>query len=202
TAGGLGKHSADDLQRILSGRTVGVQFGSTLDAFLLSGDTNREDLELELEYLAASIEDPGYRPEAMRTARKRIEDAYLRFAHTEGGPMALHVNRILAGGDPRFGLPPKDDMMRRSLDEEKAWLAPTLAGGFLEVSVIGDLDVEATVAAAAKTLGTLPPRQPLPALDDQRKVSFPREPFRKDYAVDTEIPKSLVAVYWPSADAF
>jgi zinc protease len=201
TAGGLGKHSADDLQRILSGRTVGVQFGATLDAFMLSGDTNREDLALELEYLTASIKDPGYRPEALRVARKRIEDAYLRFAHTEGGPMALHVNRILAGGDPRFGLPPKDDLMRRTLEEERSWMAPTLEVGALEVSVVGDLDIDATIAAAAKTLGTLPPRQVRPSLDDLRKVSFPREPFRKDYGIDTQIPKSLVGAYWPSADA-
>jgi zinc protease len=201
SAGGLGKHSADDLQRILSGRTVGVQFGSTLDAFMLSGDTNREDLALELQYLTATILDPGYRPEAMRVARKRIEDAYLRFAHTEGGPMALHVNRILAGGDPRFGLPPRDELMRRSLDEEKAWLAPTLSGAALEVSFVGDFDVDAVIDAAARTLGTLPRREPRPALDDLRRVSFPREPFRKDYAIDTEIPKSLVGVYWPTADA-
>jgi len=201
TAGGLGKHSADDLQRILSGRTVGVQFGTTLDTFLLSGDTNREDLALELQYLTASIEDPGYRPEAMRVARKHIEDAYLRFAHTEGGPMALHVNRILAGGDPRFGLPPRDDMMRRSLDEEKSWLAPTLSGAALEVSLVGDFDVVGVIDAAARTLGTLARREPRPALDELHRVSFPREPFRKDYAVDTEIPKSLVGVYWPTADA-
>lgn len=200
TAGGLGKHSADDLVRILAGKTVGVQFISTLDAFLLSGDTNRDDLTLEFQYLAASIKDPGYRPEAMRVARKRIEDAYIRFAHTAGGPIALHVNNLLAGGDPRFGLPSKDAMLMRSLDEEKAWLAPTLADGALEVSVVGDFDVQAVIDAAARTLGTLPQRQPRPALDDLRRVSFPKEPFRKDYGFDSEIPKSLVGVYWPTGD--
>jgi zinc protease len=80
-------------------------------------------------------------------------------------------------------------------------MAPTLEVGALEVSVVGDLDIDATIAAAAKTLGTLPPRQVRPSLDDLRKVSFPREPFRKDYGIDTQIPKSLVGVYWPSADA-
>ncbi len=147
TAGGLGKHSADDLTRILAGRTVESKFASTLDAFVLSGSTNREDLRLEFELLTASIADPGYRPEAQREARKRIDSEYNEFAHTSRGPLALEVGRLLASGDPRFGLPPKAAMMARSLDEEKAWLAPTLASGALEVSIAGDFDLDAAIAA-------------------------------------------------------
>ena len=200
TAGGLGRHSADDLKRILAGRSAAVQFSSTLDSFTLDGDTNKEDLALEFQLLAASIEDPGYRPEALRAARKRIDAAYIKFAHTEGGPIALEVSRILAGGDPRFGLPAKEQMNARTLDEEKAWLAPTLSSGALEVTVVGDADPEVVIADAAKTVGTLPKREARPALDDLRRVSFPKVPFNKDYAIDSEIPKSLVAVYWPTSD--
>jgi len=199
-AGGLGKYSADDLTRVLAGKTVGVSFTSTLDAFIVSGDTNMDDLALELQLMTATLTDPGYRPEAMRAAEKRIDAAYIRFAHTEGGPLALHVSRILAGGDPRFGLPPKSDLSARTLDEEKAWLAPTLASGPLEVSVVGDLDIEAVINSVAKTLGTLPARGPRPSLDSERKVTFPADPFKKDYGFDSEIPKSLVAVYWPTSD--
>ncbi len=200
TAGGLGQHSADDLLRILSGKQAGVLFTSTLDSFVLSGDTNKEDVALEFQLLTANISDPGYRPEALRAARKRIEAAYVGFEHTERGPLALKVSRILADGDPRFGLPPKDQMMQRSLDEERAWLAPTLASGALEVSVAGDFDIDTVIGIAAKTLGTLPARAPRQALADLRKVSFPATPFRKDFAIDSKIPKSLVAVYWPTSD--
>ncbi|HEY1763841.1 MAG TPA: insulinase family protein [Opitutaceae bacterium] len=200
TPGGLGKHSVDDLVRILAGRTVEAQFGSALDAFVIGGQTDREDLALEFQLLTASITDPGYRPEAQRDARKRIDVEYNRFEHTSRGPLALEVGRILASGDPRFGLPPKDAMMARTLNEERAWLAPTLAHGALEISVCGDFDVETAIADAAKTIGTLPGREPRPALDDLRKVSFPEHPFAKDYSVDTRIPKSLVATYWPTSD--
>ena len=201
TPGGLGKHSVDDLNRILAGRTAGVAFASLLDAFVLQGDTNREDLDLEFQWLAASMTDPGYRPEAYRAAQKRIDAAYLKFAHTVGGPLALQVNNLLVSGDPRFGLPSKAAMMSRSIAEVKAWLNPVLQGAPLEVAVAGDIDVEATIQAAAKTIGTLPARQPRPALDELRRVKFPQEPFTRDFAVETEIPKSLVAVYWPTADA-
>ncbi len=200
TAGGLGRHSTDDLQRILAGKTARVVFSPGFDAFGLHGDTNKADMELEFQLLAATIADPGYRPEAQRAARKRIEAAYVKFAHTENGPLAIEVPRILASGDPRFGLPPEQDMMALTLDEEKAWLAPTLATGALEVSVVGDFDIDAVIAAASRTVGALPLRGPRPSLDGRRKVKFPSEPFSKDYAIDTQIPRSVVQVYWPGAD--
>jgi zinc protease len=200
SAGGLGKHSVDDLERILAGRSVGVSFTSSTDAFVLSGQTNREDLALEMQLLTASIEDPGYRPESMRVARKRIAEAYLSFEHTLNGPLALQVQNLLASGDRRFGLPSKDEMSSRNLDELKAWLAPELAGGALEVSLVGDFDIDTAIGVAAKTLGTLPARRPRPPLDDRHKVSFPQKPFTKDYGIESKIPKALAAVYYPTAD--
>jgi zinc protease len=200
SAGGLGKHSVNDLERILAGKTVGVSFSAASDAFVLAGQTNREDLALELQLFTATIEDPGYRPEAMRVAQKRIDEAYLSFPHTIGGPMALDVPQLLASGDPRFGLPPKSQMSARNLDEEKAWLAPQLAEGALEVSLVGDFDVDAAIAAAAKTIGTMPKRAPRPALEEQHKVLYPQKPFTRDFSIDTQIPKGIAAAYYPTTD--
>jgi len=202
SAGGLGKHSVDDLQRILAGRTVGNIFSAEKDAFVIEGDTDKEDLDLEMQLLTASISDPGYRPESLRVARKRIEAAYLSFEHTEEGPLELEVAKLLAGGDPRFGLPPKDQMMALNLDEMRAWLSPELSSGCLEMTVVGDCDFDAVIDAAARTVGTLPMRSPRPALDGLRKVSFPSKPFTRDYPIDTKIPKSVVEFYWPTDDAF
>ena len=109
--------------------------------------------------------------------------------------------RLLADGDPRFGLPPKEVTLSRTLDEVKAWLAPQLANGPVEVALVGDLDIDATIAAVARTLGALPPRAARPALTAERQVSFPAKAFAKDYAVTTEIPKGVIAIYWPTTDA-
>ena len=200
TEGGLGRHSADELRRVLAGRTVGAGFGAGGDAFTLAGATNREDLLLQLQLIAARLTDPGYRPEAARQTRKWIDQIYQSFAHTAGGPFTLVVAQLVAGGDSRFGLPPKEEMLRRNLDEVKAWLAPALARGALEVAIVGDIDVEATVAAVAATLGALPPREPRPAFTELRRVQFPAEPFARDFTVATEIPKGEVALYWPTTD--
>jgi zinc protease len=199
-AGGLGRHGVDDLRRILAGKTVSLVFRPETDAFVFAGGTRRDDLLLELQILAAKVTDSGFRPEALRQARKGIEQLYLGFAHTASGPLATEVGNLLASGDPRFGLPAQDVLLARNLDEIRAWLAPQFAHGAIELSIVGDLDPDATIAAVAQTLGALPPRAAKPELADLRKVAFPAPPFTKDYTIASEIPKGLVAVFWPTTD--
>lgn len=201
SAGGLGKHSVDDLRRVLAGKNVRSSFGTGADAFTFSGGTTPEDLLLQFQLLAAQLTDPGYRPEALREAQKGIEQLYLSFEHTASGPLSTEVPHLLASGDPRFGLPSKDVLMSRTLEEIRVWLTPQLTRGALEVAVVGDLDVEATIAAVAKTLGALPKREAKPALNDLRRVSFPATPFVKEYTIVSEIPKGTAQIYWPTTDA-
>ncbi len=198
--GGLGRHGIDDLQRLFASKTVGLNFAVNDDAFTLGGTTNRGDLLAQLQLLAAYLVDSGYRPEALRQARKALDQMYTRFAHTPDGPMQTEVPFLLASGDPRFGLPAETVAQARSLDEVRAWLAPQFARGAVEIGIVGDIDPDAAVAAVAQTFGALPPRASKPPLDQERTVSFPA-PFARTFTVATEIPKGLVTVYWPTTDA-
>lgn len=201
-AGGLGKHSADDLQRLLAGHTVGMDFEVGSDALRFSATTNPADLTLQLQLLAAYLTDPGYRPESLRVARKNIEEYYRSLAHSVEGPLRTTVPIALASGDPRFGLPPVEVTRQRTLEEEKRWLTPQLTRGAIEIGLVGDFDVEAAITAAAATVGALPPREAKPPYTAERIVHFPSATFSRDYGVPTQIPKSVVAVYWPTADAW
>jgi len=200
-AGGLGKHSADDLQRVLAGRTVGMGFAAQSDAFAFGSATNRADLLLQLQLFCAFLTDPGYRPESIRQLHKAAEQIYLRLEHTPEGPLQLEVAGLLANGDPRFGLPAKDVMLTRSLAELKAWLTPEFAHGPVEIAIVGDFDPDATIAAVAQTFGALPARTAKPAYTSTRQVSKLAAPVAKQYTVVTEIPKAVVRLYWPATDA-
>ena len=201
TTGGLGKHSVDDLQRLLAGRTVGLGFGAQTDAFTFGATTNRADLLLQLQLFCAYLTDPGYRPESLRQVHKAAEQIYLRLAHTADGPMSLEVAGLLANGDPRFGLPPKEVLLSRNLDELKAWLTPQFARGPIEIAIVGDFDPAATIDAVAQTFGALSERSDKPAYKDARKVMRPANPITKQYTVESEIPKALVRLYWPATDS-
>jgi zinc protease len=198
--GGLGKHSIDELQRILAGKTLGLDFKVASDALTFAGTTNREDLLTQLQLFSAFIADPGYRPEGARLAQKAFEQFYVKLEHTPNGPLQRDIPRLLASGDPRFGLPDKESIFARSLLESKTWLAPQLREGAIEIAIVGDLDVDATIDAVGKTFGTLPQRSAKPKLEERRVVSFP-SPLAKDFAVSTEIPKGMLAIFWPTTDA-
>lgn len=199
-AGGLLKHSADDLRNLLAGKNVGWQFRAETDAFAFNGSTTSDDLLLDLQLLAAQITEPGYRAEALRQARKGLDQLYLTFNHTASGPLATEIANLLASGDPRFGMPPQPAMLARNFEELKDWLTPQLEQGPLEVGLVGDLDLETAIAAAARTIGALPARGQKPALMELKKVAFPKEPFAKDYTIDSEIPKGALQLYWPTDD--
>ncbi|MDR2673490.1 MAG: insulinase family protein [Opitutaceae bacterium] len=200
-AGGLGKHSADDLQRILAGRTVGTGFSVADDALVFTARTNRDDLLLQLQLIAAHLTDPGHREEADRQARKAFEQFYTRMRHVPNGPLQLEMPRLLAGGDPRFGVPAQAELAARTPAEARAWLAPQFAAGPVEIAIVGDLDPAAARDAVARTLGALPPREARPPLEAERRAAFPEKPFAKNFTVETEIPKGVLALYWPTTDS-
>ena len=200
TAGGLGRHSIDDLQRILAGKTLGLSFSARPDAFVLGGSTSKDDLLLQLQLLCAYVTNPGYRPESLRQLRKAADQLYARLEHEISAPLQTEIPHLLASGDPRFGLPPKDAVLALSLDDLKTWLAPELAHGAIEIAAVGDLDPDALIAAVAKTFGALPARSAKPAYDDARRVALPAAPLVRQYSVPTEIPKAIVALNWSATD--
>ncbi len=198
---GLGKHSSDDLRRILAGRSVGGAFAVDKDAFTVSGATTPQDLELELQLLAAQATDPGYRPEAQRLLVRGMAQYYTRLQHMPEGLFPLEIQRALAGGDARFGLPALDTLSAYTMDDIRGWLAPELGRGPLELSIVGDLDVETTIGFVAKTFGALPARSAKPDYAAQRRVNFPAAGFAAERKVQTEIPRGNVFVFWPTDDA-
>ena len=200
-AGGLGRYSADDLQHLFAGQSVKAEFLVTDDAFGFRGATDRAGLEQEFQLLAAEFTDPGYRAEADKNTRTFIASQYFSLIRTVNGPLEAVIPRLLADGDVRIGLPPAEPVLSRTMAEVQAWLNPQLQSGPIEVTVVGDCDVEAVIAAAGATLGALPDRAPWPTTTKLNRISFPQRPFRRDYSIPTDIPTAVVAVYWPTTDS-
>jgi zinc protease len=199
--GGLEKHGVDDIRRIFASRTVGSDFTVGDEAFLLSGRTTPADLDAQLQLLTAHLVAPGYREEAGRQFEKNLDPLYTQLHHTAEGVMNSEVVSFMHSGDPRWGFPKIEDLRQRTLAELKAWLTPALTQDYLEVTVLGDVDAETALAAVAKTLGALPARaDKKPAYTKERAVAFPKPEASKIFPFDTEIPKAIATVYWPTAD--
>lgn len=200
-AGGLEKHSLDDLNRIIAGRTVGLGFDVEDDAFVLGGHTTPGDLLLQMQLLAAYLVAPGYRPEALDKFRQGLPQLYQTLDRTPSGMMQKEVTRFLRGGDPRFGYPDQAVLASRTLQDLRTALGEPLAQGYLEISLVGDFDLDSAVEAVAATFGSLPAREASkPAFKQEREIHFQARRELAVFPYDTTDPKALAVVYWPTTD--
>lgn len=200
-SGGLGKHSFDELQTVLAGRTVGASFASDDDSFRFDAATTPRDLELQLQLLAAYLTDPGYRPEAVTRYRNGIDDYFARIEATAPSVLSVRENEILSDGDPRFRLQPKDEYFALDFSGLKATLGDRLTSGALEVSLIGDIDEAAAIDLVARTLGALPPREDqFRTYADNRDRSFTSDHARRVLYHSGEADQALVRLVWQTTD--
>lgn len=200
-AGGLVEHSADELERIFSDKTVDLNFSVGTDAFVFTGKTTPEDLISQLQLLTAYIIAPGYRVEAQRSAHKDFEQLYVKLKHTPQGIMQNEVSRFIASGDERFGYPDKKSVLAYELNEVSSWLTAALKYDPIEVSIVGDLNLDETIEGISATLGSLPQRRATkPDYIMEREVHFAQASDAQIFPFQSNIPKAVAAVYWPTDD--
>ncbi|GGC00195.1 peptidase M16 [Novosphingobium endophyticum] len=199
--GGLGKHSRDDLETILAGRTVG--FGLRSDEASFDGlyRTTPRDLQLQLELIAALITDPGYRSEGQVQYRQQINNYFARLRATPDSALQADLGAILSGGDPRFSLQPVETYRRLTYAKLGQEIGDRLAHGAIEVGIVGDFDEDQAIAQVARTLGALPPRETsFRDYADQppRPFTNDRDPrlIRHGGAPD----QALLRLTWPTRD--
>jgi zinc protease len=170
--GGLKKISADDAERVLASRVYGADYRVEDDAFVLAGATRRDDLDTQLEVLAAYASYPGWRPEAFERVRTYAATLLDQYAHTDSGVLGRDLAGLLHSGDRRWTYPDRDQIGAASLAELQRQMAPVQTGP-IEVVIVGDITPDKAIEAVARTFGALPPRSPTPAPADPPAVGFP-----------------------------
>lgn len=201
SAGGTSAHSVDDLRSILAGRTVSGNLGAGSDAFGGGYATVPQDLELQLQLLAAMVTAPGYRAEGEAQWRNQVGVIYPTLDSQPAAIVGRDVARILASGDTRFGLPKEADAKARGYAELKPLVESALAHDAIEIGIVGDVDEAAAIAAVAKTFGALPPRAAeRPDYGALRPVSFPASRARLTLTHSGKPNQAIALSYWPTTD--
>lgn len=200
-AGGLEKHSVDELRTILQGRQVSARFGAGAAYFGASYATTPSDLELQLQLAAAYLVHPGYRPEAERRWRQSQVLSWPRLDQNAQTVWSVKGMRILMGGDRRFGADPDDGAAYRSFVELRHYLTPSLTEGAIEIAVVGDVSEEEAIRLVGRTFGALPVRAPEPTrVRSDTPVHFrdDRSPIILTHG--GEASQALVQAFWPVSD--
>jgi zinc protease len=111
---------------------------------------------------------------------------------------------LLHAGDRRWTFPSRSEIEAETPSELKAQIAPALAAGPVEVDVVGDIDVDATIQAVAATFGALPRRPaPSPPAPPPHSPRFPApvsEPVVLTH--NGRADQGIAFVAWPTDDYF
>ncbi|UTW58273.1 insulinase family protein [Kordiimonas sp. SCSIO 12603] len=200
TGGGLGAHSATDLRKVLAGRTASANIAAGLDNYSFRSAVTPKDVLLQLQLWGAYLLDPAYRKEPLVQFRKSVETIYQSLDSSPGAVAGNQVGRLIYSGDNRFFLPEKNELLAIDEQNVRTLLKEPLIASALEVTIVGDIDVEETIDAFAQTLGALPLREAMPRPYDMgREVHFP--------SAGTEVlthqggkEQAILQMYWPTVD--
>jgi zinc protease len=127
------------------------------DAFTFRGQMAAEQLEVFLAIVADFLNAPQFNSYVHRD--QRVQAAMGRMSDSTGLHDGLRaLTDYLFKGDVRFISGSPRDYMTMSVVDVRRWMEPSLAGGYVEATIVGDVPEEIVVATVGRTLGSLRPR--------------------------------------------
>ena len=170
--GGLEALDTQAVDQVLHAKILKHDFTVADDAFVLSGTTRREDLGAQMQLLTAYVADPGWRPQAFQRMLTAAPSLLDQLDATPNGVLTRDLSRLMHSGDPRWGVPGREEIAAQTPTDLKSVIQPALSKGPVEVIVVGDVTPDAAIAAVGSTFGALPPREP-DGPDPEEKAVFP-----------------------------
>jgi zinc protease len=114
--------------------------------------------------------------------------------------MTEFLPSVFSGDRRLVELPRRERIAEVGMPAIRAWLEPLLADGPLEVTVVGDVDVDQVIEASAHTIGALPDRRDRRPYADRLDAGPVATGVELRRTVETEIEKALVMLCFPCGD--
>ena len=158
TASGIGKLKQGDIEALVQGRRIGLDFGIDEDAFVYNALTSPADLTDQLRLIAAAVAAPGWDPAPVNRARVAAVAGYAAFESSPTSVLTRDLEKLLHDGDPRWGTPSLKAVEATTPESFRALWEPLMKTGPVEVMVFGDIKADVAIAAVQQTIGALPER--------------------------------------------
>lgn len=197
-ASGIGPYGSDALDRLATGRQVGLDFSVGDDAYQLFAETRAADLRDQLRLMTAKLAAPGWDAVPVKRMKAQLLAGLGTFDAAPEGVLARDFDAAVRNGDRRWATPGRAAIEALTPASFRAFWAPRLTEGPVEVLIFGDFDADAAVAAARRTIATLAPRATAPA--DGTPVGFPApraEPLLLRHRGSND--QAAVVIAWPTA---
>ncbi|WP_417610296.1 M16 family metallopeptidase [Parasphingorhabdus sp.] len=198
-ASGVGDLGQEELDKITTGRRIGLGFGIDDDAYEISAETRPSDLEDQLHLIAAKLAFPRWDAAPVMRSKAAALIGYDSFSASPQAVLERDLEWLLRGKDPRWKTPDKADFNKLTAENFKQFWEPILASGPVELMLFGDFDRDQAVEAILKTFGALKRRDAPPVSADTVSPEFPtpkENPVILVHKGDKERAAAMVA--WPT----
>jgi zinc protease len=199
-AAGLKELDYESMQGLLADKRYGARFLASDLAFVLSGNTRARDLDVQLQVLAAYCVAPAFRGGVFEQSRKGYVDVVQGWQSDPYRLLRTDLQGLLKSGDFRYIQPTVEGLRSAQLQNLKDLLVPELQNEYLEITIVGDINVEDAISSVSKTFGALKPRRPIAgvAAADGQFPSATKSPIVRTH--DGGDNQGAAAIAWPSAD--
>lgn len=203
-AGGLGPLRSEQIDEVLAGRTYGAGFSVAENAFVFTGATTPTDFDLQMQVLAAYVTDAAWRAEPFEQLRIQLTQALPQLSATPGGAWTLASSGLLNSNDARWRIPSAEQIAAAQLAPLRQAVESSLSQGPIEITIVGDVDIDQAIAGVAATFGALPSRPAAPAVTAEAAARrFPAgvaEPVQLTHGGRAD--QALGFIAWPTVDNF
>ena len=196
---GQGKLNQEDLDRIRTGRVIGLDVGITESTFVFSAQTRAADLGDQLYLFANKLSDPRWDPNPVARSIAAQRLSYQGLSTSPGGVLQRDLEYFVTNQDGRYKTADLDDLGNATAEGFREVWAPLLEQGEIEIIIFGDFDQANAIEALRKTIGALPPRKPIPVEALVRVPEFPA--IDSDVVVRThrgDSNQAAAVVAWPT----
>jgi zinc protease len=196
---GIGPLGQNELDRLATGRKLGLSFRVEEGTFVFEGLTRASDVADQIYLFAAKLGMPRWDAAPVERAKATLLLAYDTYGGDPNGVISRDLDWLLRDRDPRFATPTPDALRQTTAEGFKQVWSRMLAQGPIEVDVFGDIDRETVVAALSRTFGALPAREPAPLEMRARRTVFPAAtatPVVLNHRGDPDQAAAVIA--WPA----
>jgi zinc protease len=196
----LGRMTRDDLWRLTSCRAVEGSWTFDDNDFVIQLTGPSAALPFALRSLTAYLADVKLEPAKLLDALSSYPALTAEFVNSTSGSTKVERRFRVTGEDPRFRLPPVDEVKRYSFETVAGWMRTHWLEGPIEVGIAGDFKADDAIAAAAASIGALSRRHEPPAAERERTV-FLGKPYRNLTFINLPDKTASVSLFWPVRDA-
>jgi len=198
--GGLRAIDYDTMQAVLAGKRYGVGFGMQETAFRFFGATRAQDLDTQLQVLAAYCTAPAFREVFFEQSRAAYIELTAGWRSAPYRELMSSLSSLLRSDDRRWALPSAEDLRSARLADFRELLIAELERAPIEITIVGDIDLDEAIRKVAATFGALKLRSP-------EKLAYAADgPFPQASATPRVIfdqareDQGAAAIAWPTVE--